>query len=185
MSKIRIVLSLSALVFGLGILGLSLTTATAAESATTSMQASSRQLYWDGQVLPDHVAYPVLMALDRAKLEAASPSERIFIQVEFANRRLEYSQELLDKENTSLAITTLTKAYKYLIRAAQETLDGNMPSSVAEHVIKALEYHNKQLGIIKTQVPDSDRAVLDQLMVEGDVLLKRLQVAQEAHNAQQ
>ena len=74
MKHARLVLSSLALICGLSILGLSLTSAvTSVQSATGSFEASNRRFYVNEEILPDHIAYPALMALDRAKLEAASP----------------------------------------------------------------------------------------------------------------
>jgi hypothetical protein len=178
MYKSRVVLSTLALFFGFGVLALSLTTATAAESSTGSVQASSRQLYWDSTILPDHVAYPVLMTIDKVRLEAGSPSERVFTQIEYGHRRLEYAQELLDKKKIDLAVTTASKGYKYLLQAGEEALQHDMPHSVTSRALKALEYQSQFLSKFKAQVPDQDRPPLDILLKEGEVMMKRLQTAQ-------
>lgn len=173
---LRLVLSLTALSFGALILFVSLSrTASSVWSATGQYDASSRQLYMDDEVLPDHVLYPVLMVLDRAKLEAAAPTERIYIQLEYGQRRMKYAQELQDKENDNLALTTATKAQKYFIHAAQETLDQNLSDTTRHKVVVAMEYQQTELTKLKEGfATDQDKAVLDQLTNEGQVLLERL-----------
>jgi hypothetical protein len=174
MNNTRLLLSSCALFLSFGILALSLTTASAAQSSTGSFEASHRQFYWGDDVLPDHVVYPVLMLIDKAKLESASPTERIYTQVEYGNRRFEYTHALIEKENPELALTTATKGYKYLIHAGQEALDSDASPSLKQHVIKAIEYQDKQLAELRNSFSDADRAVLDQLQAEGESLKNRL-----------
>lgn len=177
MTKMRFFLSSLALLVAFSILTISLSTATTAQSATGSFEASKRQLYWGSEVLPDHLAYPVLMAVDRVKLESANPVERVYLQLEYGTRRLEYAQSLIDKKNQQLATTTATKGYKYILTAASESLQPDMPSSVRKYALKVMTYHDQTLSDIKKQLSDSERAVLDDLLHSTDDLKKQLQAS--------
>lgn len=170
----RLGLSILALTVGLGILGLSLTAVTPAQSASGVFEASSRHVYWNDEILPDHMAYPALMVLDRVKLEAAVPTERVYLQVEYGTHRLSYVQKLIDKDNKPLALSTATKGYKYLLNAAQDSLDQEMPEPVQRYVLKAIEFHLKEMPEIEMQLADSDRAILDALKEENRVMVTKL-----------
>ena len=171
----RLLLSLCALGFGGLVLAVSLTSVPTAFSATGTNEASKRQLYWDTTVLPDHIAYPVLMAVDRAKLETSSELDQIYLQVEYGNRRIEYTQELLEKDNTPLALSTLTKALKYLNSAGQDTLTLQAPENTTHYVLKTLQYHQDTVESMKRSFPDADRVVLDQLKNDNQIIIGRLQ----------
>lgn len=176
----RLSLSCLALVAGLGILAVSLSqTSQPAFSASDDLDASHRQVYFD-QILPDHVAYPMLMALDRLRLESASDTDQVYLNVEYGQRRFEYTVELLDKDRPGLALTTLTKAMKYQMHAAQLTIDGDMPSSVRQFVSQAIAYQLKQVAAIKGRFSDQDRAIIDQLISEGQAVRQHLEAVPTA-----
>jgi hypothetical protein len=172
--KFRFFLSFMALAFGGGVLFISLFTATRVASTGKEM-SSERQLYFNREVLPDHLFYPVLMVKDRLQLETASDNERVFMNVEYAHRRLEYAEELLKGKKNVLALTTLTKAEAYLHNAVVEAHDLNAPDSVKQRIAKAVEYHNKRMRELADQFTDQDRVVIDQKINENQVLLKMLQ----------
>ncbi len=161
---LRLALSSAALVGGSLILAISLSQSSQpAFSSSGSFDATQRRLYFD-DILPDHVAYPVLMALDRVKLESASPIEEVHLQVEFGQRRLDYARALLEKGNQPLALATLTKSIKYLGLAGTSAIDQNMPASVRSFVSQAISFHLKEVAELQLQFSDSDRAVIDRLV---------------------
>ncbi len=170
--KTRFFLSLIALVFASGILFISLGNATTAFS-TGGTSFSEKTLYFD-EILPDHVLYPALMIVDRVQLETAPPNERIFMQVEYAHRRLEYAEQLLETNKQDLAVTTITKAEKYLYNAAQESQHLESPESVTQRLIKAIEYHSKRIKELSPQFTDSNRSIIDRALAENDFLLETL-----------
>jgi hypothetical protein len=174
MRHARFIFSCLGLGFASLVLGISLLNGSAVQSAGTGFEATQKQLYLGDQMLPDHVAYPVLMALDRAKLEVSSPLERIYAQAEYANRRLEYSKALLEKDKTALALTTLTKAEKYLIHATEEAIDGNAPTTVRNYVLKTIEFHSTEIKLLAPHFSDADRAVINQLLESNQLLIDRL-----------
>ncbi|MDQ3008590.1 MAG: DUF5667 domain-containing protein [bacterium] len=170
----RLLFSSIGLAFALLVLVVSFSTANTALSATGEFDASSRQFYMGQPVLPDHVAYPVVMAVDRAKLEMATPQERLYLQVSYANRRYEHSLELLKRDNPELALSTITKSQKYLMKAAQEALELDNSATARSFVAKTLEYYLYQLPQTKALFPDSDKPVIDQLILEEQIFHQRL-----------
>lgn len=175
MQHMRLLISSIGLLLGCAILGISLSAGnTMVQSAGDSFETSKKQVYVDETILPDHLAYPVLMVLDRAKLEMDSPEERVYTQVEYARRRFEATEGLLEKGNTSLALTTITKGEKYLINAAHGAIDLEHGDAQRRFVFKTLEYYDRDLERIKQLFPDADRPTIDHLQEEMDALLVQL-----------
>ena len=137
----------------------------------------TRSFYMDDQVLPDHITYPFLMAIDRLRLESASPTEKVYLQTEYANRRLAYATELFNRDESDLAVTTLTKAQKYLLHAGQHVLYEQNNARLNTHLSKTIEYHVRHIEkILDSQdLSDSQRAVIDKLTEELLVIHGQLQ----------
>lgn len=171
--RARLLLSLLGLVFGSSVLFISLFSATQV-SSNGGQAASESKLYFSHKILPDHSLYKVIMAMDRLQLETASPQEQIFIKVEYANRRLDYAKELLAKNESDLALTTLLKAQSYLHQAAQDSIDRKASSSVRERVARAVAYHSKEIRELSPKFSDPQRVPLDQILVEHDAVIAKL-----------
>lgn len=174
MRHARFILSSAGLIFGFLVLGVSLSAGNTKVLSSSSPESSRKQLYVNQVILPDHVAYPVLMAVDRVKLELDSPQERVYSEVEYANRRFEYAQALIDKGDLSLAVTTITKAEKYLIQAAQHALQLEDSRSQRVYVLKTLVYYDSRLEELKPAFTNQDRAIIDQLQQELKALIIQL-----------
>jgi hypothetical protein len=171
--KTRFLLSTFALLFGFGVLFISLSTGASTVASAGQHSASESEFYF-GKVDPDHVFYPVLMAVDRVHLETATNNERIFIEIQYSNDRLESALNLLEKEKQDLAVTTLTKGEKYLHQAVSEAHELDSSQSVQERIKKALEYHSRKLKEIKPQLTDANRATIDMIIKENEILADSL-----------
>jgi flagellin-specific chaperone FliS len=169
----RLFLSLGALLFAGGVLVISLASATQVASTGEKLSAE-RKLYFNRTLLPDHPLYPVLMAVDRVQLETASSHERIFMEVEYAHRRLSAAEELLDQDKPGLALTTLTKAEKYLGQSVAEAKELDTPDSIRQRLAKAVEYHLKRLQTLQPLFNDADRVIVEKMIHENESLLKDL-----------
>lgn len=132
MKKTTFLLSLGALMLGLFILGVSLFSVQSVLSFADDATASHRQLYFNSQILPDHVAYPVFMMFDRVRLATAPPGRRLQLQLDYAWRRLETSQQLMAKNKPDLALDTLTKSQHYFLQALIEAENLNLNSAVGQ-----------------------------------------------------
>jgi hypothetical protein len=148
------------------ILGLSLTSSVM--SAHSSSGIMGRSFYVDDKILPDHITYPLLMIIDRARLETATPLEQMYLMTEYANRRLVYATELQNQEQHDLAVTTLTKAQKYLLYAGGLVLSEHNTDKHRFHVAKTIEYHLKQISqtFHDDSLSDEHRAAIDKLNAE-------------------
>lgn len=171
--KTRFLLSMIALLFAGAVLFLSLYSAHEA-FAENKGAASRQQLSFTEDVLPDNTLYPALMVMDRVQLETAPNSERIFLEMEYANRRLGYAQRLLQKDKQSLAISTLTKAENYLHQAAQDAQKLQVSSSVNIRIAEDLKYHSTAIQNMKGEFTDSYRSVLDKLIQENAAIAQGL-----------
>lgn len=182
-TKYRVLFVLLGLLSATFILGLSLTSSVMSAHSSTGIM--DRAFYVDDKILPDHVTYPILMILDRARLETATPLEKMYLMTEFANRRLVYATELHNKEQHDLAVTTLTKAQKYLLYAGGLVLSEHNTDKHRFHVAKTIEYHLKHINLTfqnesdttssNTKLTDEHRAVIDKLNEELTVVHAQLQ----------
>lgn len=170
--KLRIILSIGALLVGSIVVLASL--ASAHQVSSSSGTAAQKLLYWDRPIGPDHSLYWLVMANDRLTLETASPEERIYLEVEYAHDRLAHSQQLFETD-AALAASTLIKAEKYLLQAGQEYFELDEPSSqLLKLLTKAYEYHQAQVTRLADQVPPDQRQPLTQLRNEHRLMQQRL-----------
>jgi len=173
--KTRFILSLTALFFACSVLLISLFTATLASSSGSHV-LTSKKLYFGKDILPDNIMYPVLMAVDRVELETAPSSEQIYIQIEYANRRLNYAQQLVDQQKEALAVSTITKAENYLADAAAKVAgDKETTQTVKEDLSRAIQYHIDELRKINPKLTDANRVSIDKLIEQNTFTLKTLQ----------
>lgn len=137
--------------------------------------ASGRGFYWTTEILPDHVLYPFLMVIDRVALQTThDPAKRVYMQVNYAHRRLTSAQLLAAKQKNSLALTTLTKAQKYLSQAAQDALTYQVPIPERRMVIKAIENQDQLAEELAPHFTPYDQGVLNQLRNESKILAETL-----------
>lgn len=74
---------------------------------------------YPGGVLPDHPLWPLKVVRDRLWLAITlSPTRKAELLLLFADKRIVSSKILFEKDKAELAFSTLTKAEKYLERAA-------------------------------------------------------------------
>ncbi len=83
-------------------------------SAGEQAKVTASKFYVTREILPDHALYPLLMVLDRLRLEMAEGARKSDLQLAYAKRRMFYAKKLLEKGNQELAYSTLSKALHYL-----------------------------------------------------------------------
>jgi HEPN domain-containing protein len=123
------------------------------------------ELPWPG-LLPDHFLYPIKMLRDRIWLELTTdPLERAELLLKLADKRLWAAQMLIEEGKNSLAVTTATKAEKYLQRALdQEQIareDGNETNSFLEKLAKATLKHEEILLEIQSKTEGEAKTVIN------------------------
>lgn len=175
MKPLKVLISIVGFSIAILILAVSLISSTpSVYSAGDQPKNNDREFYLNGDILPDHVLYPAVMLADRFKLETAHPDEKLTIYITYANLRLDSAEKLLNKDNQPLAISTLTKSQKYLLQAAQATLDQKPAKSTTTFVYKTLLYHLNRHQQLKNRFTDSEKSVIDQLDHEIAVFVEDL-----------
>lgn len=167
--RARLLLSLFAFAIGSSILVISLFSATQV-AGTTDGAASEGKLYFSQEILPDHSLYKVIMAVDRLQLETAPPQEQIYMRLEYAARRLDYSKTLLERNNESLALSTLLKSQQYLHEAVKASLKENISELTRDRVLKTVDFHSQELKTLASDFNDANRVQIDRLLKEHDAL---------------
>ena len=182
MKKINYLFILFAVAFSVFILLISLQSANKARM-TNDGRLVAGKFYIAKEILPDHSFYPVLMVIDRLRLELAGPERRVYLLSAYANRRLFYSKKLLEKNDQALALATLSKAIKYINKALEENIkliEKASPSKTEDYQKLAfftLENFNQDMSFTaeyKNQFNDEGRAVLDSLSTEGCSLAEKI-----------
>ena len=141
----------------------------------------SRKFYVQKEILPDHSLYPLLMVVDRFRLEMADRERRIYLLVAYAKRRLFYATRLAEKEEITLALTTLTKSQKYLNQALLEAKNlkeesAYDPSSeqLVFFVLEAVDYQEEIVAKYLNDFSETERFVLNNLNDETELLRSQL-----------
>ncbi|MDH5533397.1 MAG: DUF5667 domain-containing protein [Candidatus Pacebacteria bacterium] len=178
MKPLKITFSIFGLFVASAVLAVSLASSVpSAYSAGDKFKSNDKQFYLNGEILPDHTLYPVVMAADKLKLEMANPQEKINIYTTYANLRLSAVESLLEKDNPQLALTTLTKSQKYLLRAASETINQDSSQATKLHVLKTLLYHTNKHQQLKEQFSAEEKNIIDQLDMECLVFVDSLKTS--------
>ncbi len=174
MKKIRLLFSSLALIFGGAIVVVSLMSA-ASSQAYQDERMSGRKLYLGKEILPDHLFYPVLVAADKARLVVAEPVDKIYLKIDYSNRRLGYAKQLLLDGEVELAQSTLTKSQKYLNSAVHDTLDGEFSLEVRQYVIASADYNLGELQPLLDVFLSQQKSVVEALRDETYILKERLE----------
>lgn len=157
---------ISSATLAVAIMAVSLASASRAESKDTS-PISTRRLYFNQEILPDHLLYPVAMVGDRARLVVATDvDERAQLQVLYAERRLDSAHKLIEKGESDLAITTLTKAQKYMLQAVAAVESHTVSSTTKSLVISAITDYLDRVAVCKSDHPEIASPDLDALTHE-------------------
>lgn len=140
----------------------------------SSMSAGERlkQLFTP-PILPDHPLYVLGMISDRLDLWLADPQERFLLKLEFAKVRLSTAQVLVTRGRLGLAVTTISKAEKYIISAAEEIQ--NLPAALQEsarlRLVNTIETHEQILMAMKPAFTGPQQATIDRLIEQVLILI--------------
>ncbi len=118
--------------------------------------------------LPDHPLYPLRMIQDRVRLLLSRPPQSTELQLSYADRRIDAAKILISRKRYTLALTTLTKAAKYSITAADSAEQVNLHQSTTFHasVGKKLRDQSDEMVRLKPFFSDAQRSVIDRLLAE-------------------
>ena len=135
------------------------------EEATQSSQPVDYALTWPG-ILPDHFLYPMKMIRDRIWLFLTTDSLRkTELLLKMADKRVWSASMLADKQKYDLATSTALKAEGYLKQSVEQEAiargEGKDTGALLKNLVKAGMKHEEILRQIKEQVPDSNKASID------------------------
>jgi len=106
------------------------------EGTPAAIQEIDYQLAYPG-ILPDHFLYPLKMIRDRVWLFLTTDSlKKADLLLTYADKRIWAAQMLLDKGKDDLAVSTATKAEKYLEQAA---VQGEKAQEAGKNTVAFLE----------------------------------------------
>ncbi len=126
--------------------------------ATEATEKVEYELPWPG-ILPDHPLYRLKMLRDRIwGFLIRDPLRKSQWCLLMADKRIWASQMLMEKGKFNLAVTTATKAEKYLERAVGRAFQaekmGKGNKTFFEKILKASVKHEEMLQDILAKVPD-------------------------------
>ena len=190
MQKANYLFLLFAVFFSIFILFVSLQSANQSRMINNTNLVAGK-FYVAREILPDHSFYPLLMTIDRIRLELAESEKRIYLLVAYGNRRLFYTKKLLDKSSQSLAFTTLSKSGKYLNQALEETaaLLVTAPLSkrqdyqaLAFFVLENFEDHRNFMFECRDRFSNEEKVLLEKLISENSHSAEKLHGLMEQAN---
>lgn len=173
MKKIRLTLSIGALLFALIVLFISLISTNQVISYEDT--ATSRKRFYIGQtILPDHTAYPLVAAVDQILLLVAPSQKKISLKLTYGQIRMDYAQALMAKDEPSLTHTALTKSQKYLSSAALQVLEDDFANyDLKQEVARQLELNIEQATCLIRQLAPSQTTMAQQLNQNNKALLEK------------
>lgn len=174
MNKLRLAVSITAVLFGFFIMAVSLMAANQVISYE-GINASGKKLYFGQTILPDHVMYPAVAAADRIVLLAAPASKKIELQLAYGQIRLDYAQGLLEKGESDMAQAALTKSQKYHSLAAQQLMEIETDEPLEQKVIRHLDNNIEAAAAILPCLQPHQQPFVNQLQQQNKALLQKLQ----------
>jgi hypothetical protein len=176
MKKIKVVFAVVGLLFGFFVLGSSLILASQ-KDISNDFTTTQRKIYL-GKILPDHAFYPALMLVDKTLLLTSSGDEKIELMTNLAKNRMKNSQDLIQKGEEGLGLTTMTKSQKYLLLATHEVIKANdnghqISSKVVNDLIVTFAENTEKIDAYKKNT-DNETAVLDNLLNESKIMVSDL-----------
>ena len=137
----------------------------AMSSSKITLHEQGKSLYFNRKILPDHVFYPFLMIVNRLELETSNEVEKIILRAEYAQKRLDSTKGLLEKEKKDLAYVTLGKAHQYLLRANQDSLISNESTENLAFIRDLNQKFMQEYESLKSSFDDAQQSRL-QVMIE-------------------
>lgn len=157
------------LMFGFGVLGVSVIGQTKAQETVVSEESVDYYLSYPG-ILPDNPFYWVKMIRDRVQLWlTVKPEQKTEKLLLYADKRLGAGYGLINGGKLDLGVSTLTKAEKYLEQARILVEEIGGEDQLKSKVDKATRKHKEVLRLAYDKVGDDYRAVLNQIVVVNPV----------------
>lgn len=173
MQKFNYLFFVFACVLGSFVLLVSLSSANRERSMVNNQnKLLNNKLYVSREILPDHTLYPVLMVVDRLRLELSPPENRSSLLLAYGKRRLFYSERLLEKGRRELSFATLSKAIKYYQQALEvsvanfdeKLLSNRLSQELAFMMIDATPELFEFVTMNRDKYDDDERVIIDLLI---------------------
>ena len=170
MTKVGLTLSVLGILVGIGIFGITLLVAAQVSSHGQGDLQSQRRLYFDDEIKPDHLLYPLVAGADRLKLALASQDEKVVLQIAYAERRFEHARQLLEAGQEELAVATFTKSQQYLFLAASGLEECQRSRELNADLLARLQIQTYMLEQYKDDfIGTQDK--IDKLIGESQVMI--------------
>ncbi|MBQ6437886.1 hypothetical protein IJJ12_00710 [bacterium] len=154
------VLLIGGLIFAISLL-------TAMQGPSPAIRESERVLYFDRKILPDHVFYPVVVAVDRLELELTPREQQAAMRMAYAQKRLAASWSLFTAGKNDLAFATLNKAHAYLLAANTQVAAGEATAGDQTENISAVNQEfMDEYKTLKAYMTDSQQARAEVMIAE-------------------
>lgn len=120
-------------------------------------------------ILPDHFLYPLKMIRDRVLVFLTTDSlKRGQLFLLYADKRLAAGKSLFEKGKSSLAITTITKAEKYLEKAlSQEEIarrEGKNTQEFLEKLLLSSQKHQEIISELLAKSQSEGKRILESFL---------------------
>jgi Domain of unknown function (DUF5667) len=143
--------------------------------STFSSLPVNYQLPYPG-LLPDHPFYWTKMIRDRLNLIiTTNPEQKLKFLLNYANKRLAAGIILASSNQTDLALTTLTKAEKYLHQSANftfENFDSDKNPKIYEQLVTTYLIHDFHVRQTLDYFNDSQKDVLEKILQSNNSLIE-------------
>lgn len=134
-------------------------------SATVSAGERLKQLFTP-PILPDHPLYVFGMIADRLDLMLATPEQQFMLKLKYADTRLATAQALIARKRFNMALSSATKAEKYIFSAAEEIpiLPADKQKDAVSKLTNTIGVHEQVLTAMKPSFSDPQKATVDSLI---------------------
>lgn len=174
-TRLHIINMLVLFIAGLFILGLSLVTANSLSTMGSGVPFKAWKFYVGREILPDNVLYPFMMIRDRIRLDDVSPEEQVDLKLQYAEKRYGTVQELVNHQEISLAISTMTRYQKYVLSAGDQALSfESAPKEQVMRIKQAAESSLARTDEFVTNHPEYEMNAIAQLRDDTKVLLGKI-----------
>lgn len=158
------------LLLGGAIALLSLFSANRVFSQEEFVPLTRQKLYFQKEILPDHLLYPVFVGFDRARLELSKPEKAVELSRQYAWDRLESTKGLLAHGYQELSFSTATKAFKYSSEALSRAQGLSFTQEQRVFFVQDSERFQQEMARLSGSFSDTQNQELARLSAEHRVL---------------
>lgn len=163
------------LMFAFGVLGISLISASIANSPLNNTPFSSRKISLSSRIVPGNILYPFKVVRDKVALWMMDTADQCLERLSLASERLSQAEHLIEQGDTELALETMVKGQRYISEAASQCQQNKLSIQYQDSIKATIDEYQRELQDMKQYYSDTDRAVIDQLITQNNALLVHFQ----------